>query len=92
MDGLNSVFGHVIAELISLGVIVGTLAHALPPIATFLAIVWYATMISESRRQRRDRIALEKQARAAAAVIKQAEVAAKEVVETAVLAAHNIKK
>ena len=82
----------MIAELISLGVIVGTLAHALPPIATFLAIVWYATMISESRRQRRDRIALEKQARAAAAVIKQAEVAAKEVVETAVLAANNIKK
>ena len=82
----------MIAELISLGIIVGTLAHALPPIATFLAIVWYATMISESRRQRRDRIALEKQARAAAAVIKQAEVAAKEVVETAVLAAHNIKK
>ncbi|HXC76807.1 MAG TPA: hypothetical protein VNU19_07135 [Candidatus Acidoferrum sp.] len=87
MEGLSNVVGHVIAELISLGVVVGTLAHALPPIATFLAIVWYATMISDSRRQRRERKATERQAKVAAAVIKEAATAAKEVIETAAAAA-----
>ena len=92
MEEISSVVGHVVAELISLGVVVGTLAHALPPIATFLAIVWYATMISDNRRQRRERKATEQQAKAAVAVIKEAATAAKEVVETAVIAAVELKK
>ena len=37
-----------VADLISAGAIVGSLVHILPPLAAFVALIWYCLQIYES--------------------------------------------
>ena len=39
----------LLGDVISLGAIAGTVTHLLPPVAAFLAIIWYLVEIFESR-------------------------------------------
>lgn len=41
--------GVIVADVLSLSAIVGTIAGYLPPIATLLAIVWYALQVYEGK-------------------------------------------
>lgn len=41
--------GVIVADILSIGAVVGTLTGYLPPIATILAIVWYALQVYEGK-------------------------------------------
>lgn len=38
-----------VADIISVGAIIGSFAHLLPPLAALIAIIWYAIQVYESR-------------------------------------------
>ena len=52
---MDDAHGRILGELVSVGVVFGAVAQALPPISAALAICWYMVMLYDWYRRRRDR-------------------------------------